>query len=147
MLVVSPDHSHIFHEAKWSDAEVLEALYAATARPGAELVRGVGGIAEGVRKDSAYLHCPSFDPTEYAGPRRRSGFVFFDDRRLGEWRMGVIRLSSSSMMVGQSSRWGLWQDLVLDPTAERAPAARAQLLARVTRWSDRWPSRYLEATR
>jgi hypothetical protein len=48
VLVISPDHSRIFHEAKWSDAEVLEALYAATTRPGAELARGVGGIAEGV---------------------------------------------------------------------------------------------------
>ncbi|HBU74946.1 MAG TPA: thioredoxin, partial [Acidimicrobiaceae bacterium] len=43
--------SRIFHEATLSDVEVLEALYAATARPGAELVRGVGGIAEGVPEE------------------------------------------------------------------------------------------------
>jgi len=63
VLVISPDHSRIFHEAKWSDEEVLDALYAATTRPGADLVRGVGGIAEGVPEGFADAPAlPKFRP-------------------------------------------------------------------------------------
>jgi hypothetical protein len=48
MLVVSPEHGRVFREAGWSRARVLEELDAATQRPGVDLVRGAGGVAEGL---------------------------------------------------------------------------------------------------
>ena len=48
VLVIAPDHARIFAEAGWSRGRTLAALHEATQRPGAEMVRGAGGIAEGL---------------------------------------------------------------------------------------------------
>ncbi len=47
ILVMGPEHSRIFREAAWSKQQLIETVIAYTERPGAELVRGAGGIAEG----------------------------------------------------------------------------------------------------
>ena len=90
VLVVSPDHSRIFHEAKWSDAEVLEALYAATARPGAELVRGVGGIAEGVPEGFGEIpSLPKFRPDGILLAHAGGGAGLFSSM-IGGWVNGEM---------------------------------------------------------
>jgi hypothetical protein len=48
LLVIGPDHGRVFREAGWSRARLQEELHRRTHRPGAELVRGAGGIAEGI---------------------------------------------------------------------------------------------------
>lgn len=54
MLVLAPDHYDIFKQSGWGRREIEESLRNALKRPGAEIMQGVGGIAEGVdpsRKD------------------------------------------------------------------------------------------------
>jgi hypothetical protein len=53
LLVISPEHYRVFRDAGWDRARILDALLRATARDGAELVRGAGGIAEGMPPDAA----------------------------------------------------------------------------------------------
>jgi hypothetical protein len=48
ILVVGPEHARVFREARWSKARLLDELYQRLQLPGAECVRGAGGIAEGV---------------------------------------------------------------------------------------------------
>jgi len=54
ILVLAPDHYDIFKQAGWGRPEIEDGLRRALRRPGAEIMQGVGGIAEGVdpsRKD------------------------------------------------------------------------------------------------
>ncbi len=48
MLVVSPEHARVFRDAGWSKARLREELTTLLQCPGAELVRGAGGISEGL---------------------------------------------------------------------------------------------------
>jgi hypothetical protein len=48
VLVISPEHSRVFQQAGWTKARLYEALQALLQLPGSELVRGAGGIAEGM---------------------------------------------------------------------------------------------------
>lgn len=48
MLVVGPEHARVFREAGWTKARLLEELHGRLQLPGAEVVRGAGGIAEGL---------------------------------------------------------------------------------------------------
>ena len=48
MLVLSPEHWQVFKRAGWSRAEVHEAIHEASVRPGEQLVRGAGGVTEGM---------------------------------------------------------------------------------------------------
>ncbi|HEY3831786.1 MAG TPA: thioredoxin family protein [Acidimicrobiia bacterium] len=48
MLVVGPEHARVYREAGWSKARVRDEIMAQLQIPGSELVRGAGGIAEGL---------------------------------------------------------------------------------------------------
>src|SRR5262252_1920 len=60
VLVVSPEHGRVFREAGWSRARLQEKLDALLRRPGSELVRGAGGIAEGMPAALADADVPKF---------------------------------------------------------------------------------------
>lgn len=48
VLVISPDHGRILLEAGWDRDRLTAELMARTERPGSEMVRGAGGMAEGL---------------------------------------------------------------------------------------------------
>jgi hypothetical protein len=48
IVVVSPEHGRVFREGGWSKARLREAILDALVIPGEELVRGAGGISEGM---------------------------------------------------------------------------------------------------
>lgn len=48
LLVVSPEHGQVFGRAGWSRQRLLDELHQMLLRPGRELVRGAGGMAEGM---------------------------------------------------------------------------------------------------
>ena len=60
MLVVGPEHARVFREDGWSKERLLEELTALLQIPGSELVRGAGGIMEGVQESFADLVLPKF---------------------------------------------------------------------------------------
>ena len=61
-LVVSPEHARVFAEAGWSKAQVKEALHSHLQMDGADIIRGAGGIAEGVPEGFAGAILPKFGP-------------------------------------------------------------------------------------
>ena len=48
MLVLSPEHYEIYRKEGWTRDNIEEALHDALLRPGKDLVRGAGGIGEGI---------------------------------------------------------------------------------------------------
>jgi len=48
ILVLSPEHRRVFKEGGWNKAKVKEAIIAELQVPGVGLIRGAGGIAEGI---------------------------------------------------------------------------------------------------
>ena len=62
MVVVTPEHGRVFREAGWDRARVLAELDALLQLPGEEIVRGAGGIAEGVPEALAGVTLPKFRP-------------------------------------------------------------------------------------
>ena len=62
ILVLSPEHYAIFAEAGWGRKRIEEALYAATVRPGVDLVAGAHGVGEGMPVSMAGQAVPKFHP-------------------------------------------------------------------------------------
>jgi hypothetical protein len=62
VLVVSPEHARVFREAGWSRSRLREELDGLLLRPGSEMVRGAGGIAEGMPQGMAAAPIPKFRP-------------------------------------------------------------------------------------
>lgn len=62
LLVVSPEHARVFREAGWSRSRLREELDGLLRLPGAEVVRGAGGIAEGLPESLAGAEVPKFRP-------------------------------------------------------------------------------------
>ncbi len=62
MLVVSPEHGRIFAQAGWDKNRLRSELEELLTMPGAELVRGVGGIDEGLPEAFADTPVPKFRP-------------------------------------------------------------------------------------
>lgn len=61
-LIISPEHERVFHAAGWSKARLKEELDELLLIPGAELVVGAGGIAEGIPAKMADQTLPKFRP-------------------------------------------------------------------------------------
>jgi hypothetical protein len=62
LLVVSPEHGRVFREAGWDRERLLTELTGLLTVPGAELARGVGGIAEGMPPGFEAVDVPKFRP-------------------------------------------------------------------------------------
>ena len=62
MLVVSPEHARVFRQAGWSKARLKEKLDELLILPGAEMVRGANGMAEGLPAKFADTTVPKFRP-------------------------------------------------------------------------------------
>ena len=62
LLVLSPEHGRVFREAGWDRARLLAELDALLTVPGAELSRGVDGIAEGMPPGFEGVPVPKFRP-------------------------------------------------------------------------------------
>jgi len=62
ILVVGPEHARVFTDAGWDRQRVLAELDADLQIPGSELVRGAGGIAEGLPERFADATLPKFRP-------------------------------------------------------------------------------------
>jgi hypothetical protein len=60
VLVVSPEHARVFRQAGWTKARLREELAGLLQLPGAEIVRGAGGIAEGVPEAFKEATLPKF---------------------------------------------------------------------------------------
>ena len=123
ILVMGPEHARVFADGGWDRQRVLVELDACLQLPGAELVRGAGGIAEGLPEQFADATLPKFRPggVLLAHCRWRGWAVLGDDRWVGQRRRWLAARDARG--------WNMTSRYVLDPTGERSVAER-ELLAR-----------------
>ena len=62
LVILSPEHFRTYRQAGWSKAQTLDAFEEALRIPGSELIRGAGGIAEGVPEHLAGETLSKFRP-------------------------------------------------------------------------------------
>ena len=62
IVVMGPEHARVYAEAGWDRERVLEEIHARLQIPGSELIRGAGGIAEGVPERLNGVTLPKFRP-------------------------------------------------------------------------------------
>jgi hypothetical protein len=62
MLVIGPEHARVFHEGGWDKATLLAKLHELLMLPGSELIRGAGGIDEGLPVSVKDATIPKFRP-------------------------------------------------------------------------------------
>ncbi|MHA7836445.1 MAG: thioredoxin family protein [bacterium] len=62
IVAVSPEHARVFREAGWSKADLVARLHDLTRVRGSEVVRGAGGIAEGLPEAVRDRDLPKFRP-------------------------------------------------------------------------------------
>jgi hypothetical protein len=62
LLAIGPEHARVFREAGWTKQQLVARLHELLQIPGAELVRGAGGIAEGVPEHFSEATLPKFRP-------------------------------------------------------------------------------------
>jgi hypothetical protein len=60
LLIVSPEHARVFREAGWTRQRLRDELYDRLRLPWAEIVRGAGGIAEGMPEPMVAAEVPKF---------------------------------------------------------------------------------------
>jgi hypothetical protein len=89
MLVVSPEHARVFRDAGWSKARLREALDGLLQIPGAELVRGASGIAEGMPDGVRDLTLPKFRDGGLLIVHAGGGAGLFS-AIIGGWASGAI---------------------------------------------------------
>jgi hypothetical protein len=66
LLVVGPEHGRILREAGWDRARTRQELFARSHAPARELVRGAGGIAEGI--EQRWVSDPVAPVPKFAAP-------------------------------------------------------------------------------
>ncbi|MFM8689131.1 MAG: thioredoxin, partial [Acidimicrobiaceae bacterium] len=62
MLILGPEHARVFAHANWSRERVLQEINDRLQMPGSEIVRGAGGMAEGVQEAFKDATLPKFRP-------------------------------------------------------------------------------------
>jgi hypothetical protein len=67
-VVIGPEHGRLFGEAGWDRPRVQNELFERSKSPGAELVRGVGGVAEGI--EERFVLDPEALVPKFASPER-----------------------------------------------------------------------------
>ncbi len=99
MLVVSFEHGNVFRRAGWDKARLRRELDGLLIRPGADLVRGAEGIAEGLPEQMAGAQVPKFRPggllVVHAG-----GAAGLFSAVIGGWVSGPVGSQPVTRVVG-----------------------------------------------
>lgn len=102
MLVLGPEHGRIFREAGWDRARLQDALHTASHAPAGEIVRGAGGIVEGI--DPQWVSDPAMPVAKFAAPDRilvahTGGDAGLFSMVVGGWAAGEIGSAPQSATV------------------------------------------------
>src|SRR5581483_10179258 len=68
LLVIGPEHGRIFREHGWDRSRVQQELFEQSKSPAGELVRGAGGIAEGI--EPRFVTDPDLPVAKFAVPEQ-----------------------------------------------------------------------------
>jgi hypothetical protein len=100
ILAIGPDHARVFREAGWSKAQLQARLRELLQIPGAEVVRGAGGIAEGLPESVAGATLPKFRPGGLLIVHCGGGAGLFS-AMIGGWASGAMGSQFTIREVGR----------------------------------------------
>ena len=89
ILVVGPEHARVFREAGWSKQKVKDEIHGLLQLPGDEIVRGAGGMAEGIPDHLRGLTLSKFRPEGLLVVHAGGGAGLFS-AIIGGWANGEI---------------------------------------------------------
>lgn len=89
IVVVGPEHARVFAEAGWNRARLVAEITDRLMIPADELVRGAGGIAEGIPESFAGATLPKFRPGGLLVVHAGGGAGLFS-AIIGGWANGAI---------------------------------------------------------
>jgi hypothetical protein len=89
IVIIGPEHARVFADAGWDRDRVLAELHGRLQLPGSELVRGAGGIAEGVPERLRDLTLPKFRPDGILLVHAGGGAGLFS-AMIGGWANGEV---------------------------------------------------------
>jgi len=98
ILVVGPEHARVFADAGWDRERVLEEIHARLQIPGHELVRGTGGIAEGIPDHLRDAVLPKFRPGGILLVHAGGGAGLFS-AIIGGWANGEVGSQPVTQLV------------------------------------------------
>jgi len=99
VLAIGPEHSRVFREAGWSREQLLGRLHELLQVPGAEVVRGAGGIAEGLPEAVKDATLPKFRPDGLLLVQCGGGAGLFSSI-IGGWVNGEVGSQPVTRRVG-----------------------------------------------
>lgn len=99
ILAIGPEHARVFREAGWSKAQLHARLRELLQIPGAEVVRGAGGIAEGLPESVASATLPKFRPGGLLIVHCGGGAGLFS-AMIGGWASGALGSAPTIQEVG-----------------------------------------------
>jgi hypothetical protein len=99
VLVVSPEHARVFREAGWSKSRLRKELDVLLQIPGDELVRGAGGIAEGMPEAFRDTTLPKFRDGGLLIVHAGGGAGLFS-AIIGGWASGPVGSQPVTLEVG-----------------------------------------------
>ncbi|MEO5724454.1 MAG: thioredoxin, partial [Ilumatobacteraceae bacterium] len=100
ILIVGPEHAHVFAEAGWDRDRLLAELHSRLQIPGSELVYGAGGIADGIRTEFAGYTLGKFRPDGLLLVHAGGGAGLFS-AIIGGWANGDMGSKPVTRLVGQ----------------------------------------------
>ena len=100
ILVVGPEHARVFAEAGWDRDRLLDELHSRLQIAGTELVRGAGGIAEGIPEHLRDATLPKFRPGGILIVHAGGGAGLFS-MMIGGWANGDIGSKPVTHSVGK----------------------------------------------
>jgi hypothetical protein len=89
VLVVGPEHARVFADAGWDRERVIAEIHARLQIPGSELVRGAGGMAEGLPESFREHTLPKFRSDGILLVHAGGGAGLFSEM-IGGWANGDI---------------------------------------------------------
>lgn len=89
ILVVGPEHARVFGGAGWSRQQLVGRLHELLLLPGSEIVRGAGGITEGVPDHLRDASLPKFRPEGLLVVHAGGGAGLFSEI-IGGWANGAV---------------------------------------------------------
>jgi len=102
ILVVSPEHARVFREAGWSKADLVARLHELTLMQGSEVIRGAGGIAEGLPEALKDRALPKFRPDGLRVVHAGGGAGLFSAIIPG-WANGELGSQPVCRAIGESA--------------------------------------------
>lgn len=99
ILVLGPEHARVFADAGWDRDRVISEIHARLQIPGTELIRGAGGIADGIPEHLRDATLPKFRPDGILLVHAGGGAGLFS-AMIGGWANGAIGSQPVTHLVG-----------------------------------------------